>query len=771
MAVIIEKFDRQDLFKEKLFKGINLFTGAGFSCLADEDGNKLPLADELCKEICNRFELSYDVFGSDLETVCAIAQGDELQELLRKKFSVEKINEKYLLLNKIKILAYVTTNIDNIIHLAIESENKYYLKSLTYYGAVRKECSEVCYIPLHGEVMNHEKALYFGKFDLATADQANSDLFQQATIQLRDKPTLFWGYGFHDSGVLKMIQKLLTYGPQDIWVQCRPTDIKQIKLFESLGCNVIVADTLRLFEWIEENTTEEISDKEIKGLGNNLKRFFIPTINQVPAVPAEDYFIKGMTQWYSVLTKQAIEMDMVNDTYNTYLNNKNIVIIGTNFSGKTTILMQLALKINSKNKLFVNNLTPELSTFIINNLVGTEATIFVDDCELDMIAYKMLAQAENIKTIATATDYSYEAAKHLLEGLTVKQVFIDDFSQDQARRFYNAIDKTLRQSIFSYKENDVERFSILEMMLKNINNSLKEDRILQVLLKVLKSNESAFETVALAIYLSGNNSALSTDILYSYFNCSSYEETKKYVNEANGLLRDLDVAVDKCYDDQDYYDVRSKLFLYHAKALLEGKDELKSSYAKVIDNVLKNIWPYKIYRYDQFRRSAYDAKLFYTLFDKKANVIYEKLYEYDSNPYNLQQWALCRAYLGEYKEAFSSIDKALRQKPNNFSIKNTSAIILFEANKKEKNETGRAKRKEAMSILEKCYSNDKRKSYHANKFAEFAIEILKMDKDPQYIEQASIWINEIIEKGDGGSRYTKKYVKQLNAIKEKNYAL
>ncbi len=640
------RIDREDLFREKLLSGINLFTGAGFSCLSDIDGNKLPIADELCPEICAKFNLSYEVFGNDLENICALANEDELQDYLRKKFTIYKINEKYMLLNKINLLSFVTTNIDNIIHLAIESGNRYYLKSLTYYGAVRKEHAELCYIPLHGEVMNHEKSLYFGKFDLATADQANSDLFQQATLKLRNTPTLFWGYGFHDSGVLRTIQKLLTYGPQDIWIQCRPTNEKQIKLFEGLGCNIIVSDTEQLFEWIDKNISEENLSRDKIDLKQNLslKKFFVPTINQVPAVQAVDYYVKGITQWYSVLTQQAVELDIVNDVYDAYIKNKNIVIIGTDFSGKTTTLMQLALKINTLNKLFVSNLTPEKSKFIINNLAGTEATIFVDNCEADMVAYKILGQAENIRTIATATDYTFEASKHLLEDLIVKPIYIKDFTQDQARRFYNAIDKTLRQTVFMYKDKDNEKFSMLEMMLKNINNSLGKDRIRQVLLKVLNSNKSAFETVALAIYLSGNNSSLSTDILFSYFNCNTYNDIKKYVNEANGLLRELNVSVDFCENDQDYYDVRSKLFLYHGKLLLGEDNELKLSYAEVINRFLRVVSPYKVYRYDLFRRSAYDAKLYYSLFEKKANDIYARLYDYDLNPYTLQQWALCRAY-------------------------------------------------------------------------------------------------------------------------------
>ena len=71
----------------------------------------------------------------------------------------------------------------------------------------------------------------------------------------------------------------------------------------------------------------------------------------------------------------------MNDVYNIHLSNKNVILIGTDFSGKTTALMQLSLKINSLNKLYVENLTIEKSKFLLNNLEGTEAVIFIDNCE------------------------------------------------------------------------------------------------------------------------------------------------------------------------------------------------------------------------------------------------------------------------------------------------------------------------------------------------------------------------------------------------------
>lgn len=94
--------------------------------------------------------------------------------------------------------------------------------------------------------------------------------------------------------------------------------------------------------------------------------------------------------------------------------------------------------------------------------------------------------------------------------------------------------------------------------------------------------------------MSGNNSALSTDILFSYFDCNTYEDTKRYVNEANGLLRELDVTVDICKDDQDYYDIRSKLFLYHSKKIFSEVKELRNAYASVIEKFLKKVSIFKI---------------------------------------------------------------------------------------------------------------------------------------------------------------------------------
>lgn len=757
--------DKENLFKEKLQTGINLFTGAGFSCLPDEDGVHLPTREELCPEICEKFGVSAD-FGTDLESLSALAEGTMYQRFLRERFTVTKCSSEYLLLNRIKLNSYITTNIDNIIHLITEGGNRYYLKSITYYGRTRRKESELCYIPLHGEVTNEEYPLSFGRFDLAVVDDSNRDLFEQMNVKLREAPVLFWGYGFHDSGVLKTVKKMLSNGPKDIWIQCLPTDNKQMTLFRELGCNIIQADTAELFQWIRHNLDDAYPERERSGIidDSTFEEYRIPTINQVPVVTVEDFYVRGNTQWYSILAKQAVELDFVSEICDKAAGNKNVILIGTDFSGKTTALMQCALKIDKTNKLFLDNLIWEQAIYLVNQIAGREVTIFLDNCSFDMKAYRLLAKTPNIQTIAASSDYSFEASKHVLSDVAYEKVVIEDLTQRQAYRFFNEMDPRIRNNKLSYKEIDEDKFSVLEMILSNVKNVLQRSRIKKMINRIAKENPQVFEVVALTSYLSQCDSALSTDILFIYFNLHSYKEARRLVETANGFLRSIDVTVACENADQDYFLIRSKLFLHHLKDILFRDKDTSVCYADVVEKFIRNISPYIIYNFHEFKRRAYDSDMFYTLFAKKANSIYQYLYEYDHNVFTLQQWALCRSKLKQFKEAFADIDKAMGQLPNNFSIQNSRAIILFEANRNETSELAKEKLYEAMDILEKCYKNDKRRVYHAQKYAEFALHLYHQLHEDKYISQARRWIDEIIRKKDSLTKLTMKYQKQLEEI-------
>ena len=77
-------------------------------------------------------------------------------------------------------------------------------------------------------------------------------------------------------------------------------------------------------------------------------------------------------------------------------------------------------------------------------------------------------------------------------------------------------------------------------------------------------------------------------------------------------LVDLNVSIDEDIEDQDYYTLRSSMFakFTHSVASLKFKED----YGKVIRKFIKEVSPYYIYKNYVFKRTAYDAGLFYDIF-------------------------------------------------------------------------------------------------------------------------------------------------------------
>lgn len=215
--------------------------------------------------------------------------------------------------------------------------------------------------------------------------------------------------------------------------------------------------------------------------------------------------------------------------------------------------------------------------------------------------------------------------------------------------------------------------------------------------------------------------------------------------------------------NQNYFSLRSTLFTKYAHIIAVSK--FKNDYGKVIKKFVQEMDPCLIFKNHVFRRSAYDANLFFDIFDENGDEIYEEVYKNTPNAYTLQQWALYKAKTKRFSEAFSDIDIALHMQPNNFSIKNARAIILFEANKDKKTMAAKKSLEESMDILSECYQSDKRKVYHAQKYAEFALSYLNIYDDNRYIEQAFVWLTELIKNEDSMSRKTKNLYGKLKKIK------
>lgn len=159
-----------------------------------------------------------------------------------------------------------------------------------------------------------------------------------------------------------------------------------------------------------------------------------------------------------------------------------------------------------------------------------------------------------------------------------------------------------------------------------------------------------------------------------------------------------------------------------------------------------------ICNYKSFRKYAFDKNLALRAYGnwEEGKKYYESAFVYDQrNPYVLQQGALYLASKKKYDDAFSWIDRAISMTDDRFfSIRNTHAIILFDANINKGLEDVRNELDTSMHILEKCMHNDKRKRFHAQAYGSQAIQYYERFRDDVakvYLQQAERWLNEEVD--------------------------
>lgn len=762
------KVELDSLFLDKLKTGISIFSGAGFSVLPAPDGAKLPNSAELCVEIQKEFGLQDIPVERGLEYISEFCPESEYQTFLRNRFTVSEYNPLYDVINKLTIKNFVTTNIDNIIRKLTDHSERYYLKSIREYGATMNGCNELCYIPLHGDVSDPNSKLYFGSFDLAVVDKQNRDLFDLMYGKLAKEPILFIGYGFHDKAVLSVIKRLMDLGTTDIWVQFLPEDKDNIELFKSKGCHIIEASTESLLSWIDTNIQDDSGNLASQNaINKDLHHFCVPTISEVVSIPQKEFFQQGNTGWHSILTDVPYERKIVAELENATLTRKNVILIGCRFSGKTTILMQLARKVKHRNKFYVDGITKEEAEFMIKKIGEQDVWIFFNNCTDNILAYNAFAKIKNIKLVGASEEYRFETVKHLLDKAINYKVFnCNEISKDEARQIFNKIPSGIRKEHFSYKETSDEKFSMLEMVAQNVIGVFTKKHISKMLHEIEKHNIDMLKIVALTSYLSENGSAISYVNVANLLDINVYPNAVNIVKQTKDYLRAYDYRFDLDEEEQDYFILRSKLFAINVRNILI--EEYKKFFASIVSKFTVKEAQYNILRYNVFRRKAYDAEFFAKLFTLgQAETLYKELYEKDDSPYTLQQWALCLASFKHYQDAFIKIDKAISLMPNNFSFKNSQAIILFESNKEIGSADAIGYMEKAMDTLKMCYMDDKRKIYHAQKFAEFAIYFHNKYDRNDYLENAWQWISEIIQEDSSPSPRTLRIRDKLMSIKSK----
>ena len=120
-----------------------------------------------------------------------------------------------------------------------------------------------------------------------------------------------------------------------------------------------------------------------------------------------------------------------------------------------------------------------------------------------------------------------------------------------------------------------------------------------------------------------------------------------------------------------------------------------------------------------------------------------------------------------FAEAFVWIDRAISMTDDKyFSIRNSHAIILFNANIDKIDGNVREQLDRSMQILERCIKNDSRKRFHACVYADQAIRYFSKYNDDiakDYIRTARNWLFDIVKKRNWEDE-CKKALKKLDDL-------
>lgn len=756
-------------FDKALKNGISIFLGAGFSVLAkDKQGNSLPCGNGLLENL--RMKFPKIAAYNDLSKVSTVLEKsmekDNFRDYLTARFTVHEYDKLYKNLTRLNIKNIFSTNIDDLIFKIWEnnSQSQCYINNTLNLGESNDKLA-INYFPVHGCVLNPDKEYIFSNIKIASAYSSQDGSWDSLKLTVSSSPILFWGWSFNDSDIIEAIYSSRSKMVDDNtrkWIVLYNPEESEIEFYRSLNFSIIIADTEELLNYFENIELKE--DKKIERKINVPEKYLVPSAINEASYPVEQFFVGDVPRWSYIYSGQIIKTHHYKKIADLIHSGKNIVVIGIPASGKTTLLMQLASGIDSeipKHILY----TPTIAEIdLYCKIVGNERVmVFVDNCLSDYKALIQLMQKTNIQVVGFERDNKYErVAYRLIENQLKFELYdVSEINEQDITRIISSIPK----GIFSGKIIDIKDNTIFEAIRKHTKVPVMGERFENVLRELSSYDEMAAELFLMISYVHSCGVPVSYDMIYSYLEENSYESVYDDIKSIGKLItscggKDFSFLGDIDLENQDYYKCRTR---YLAELIIQRVPNYKLM-RSVMNKFVERVPTFKICRYDIFKSSAFDADIVTRYFTKYEEGIefYKKCLEIEDSAFMYQQIALYASRKRKYGDAFNWIDKAKNcEKRNIFSIRNTHAIILFNANINKENEDGSviATLHQSLAIIEDCYKNDLRKGFHARVFGELILKFYEAygyDEVEKYIETAMKWLdNEMSSKSNGNASIKK----------------
>lgn len=731
----------------------------------------LPLGNEINKHLI-------DVFGLKTNREYTLSKScqkikkdnkDALERLLKETYRVKSFDKMYTGLCRLPIKNIITLNIDNLVERIYEDESSTKIIADNNITGPLEKNNVVNLYKLHGSVT------YPMGSDMSFTDKELTDLFVRepglfntVSLKLSSAPTLFWGTSFGDNDSLELIchSEIYSKSATPKWIVVYPLDNVEdtIEDLEDLGFNIVVADTKELMEYLcslSFAASTKVKKYVYREYRENFPANFICNELEHSSVrrPVMDFFSGAEPVISDILSSNVKRTSYFNQILQTIFSKRVTLITGIPGCGKSTLLMQLAFgKEIDGRKFWFNSIIKQEAEKLVKLVKDDKnVTVFLDNLYSNVDAFEVLKGSSNIKLVLAERALNYEYVKRFLSISSDAIVDVSNLAASDIQNICLSMNKSSSDAIALMEKN--ENISLLEIVFFASTNAQIKERISGYIkdlaeFKDEKLKIDLLELYTLVNYTSSCGIPATMDMLYFYFGdlIENYEDIIYALKKMNKIIVETTDEELKIDESQDYLIMRSKLFAEKSIFLIPPE-----IFAHVLEKFLDKVSPHAIYRYDIFKRKAYDADFTRRAFSKTRGIqFYEKLLLQNSNPYVRHQYSIFLQRKGDINLAWEQIDRAHTEcQKKIFSIANTHAIIMFEKNmaveaknEKEldiqKNTIGRS-----FSTLEYCLSQDIRVSYHALTYARNAIRYYeKFGKDEfseSYIDSATVQLNSIID--------------------------
>lgn len=779
MALDFSNGGYEHLFRQALTDGINLFCGAGFSVEAkDKNGDILPVGAGLLDELKTEFPslASY----TKLSRACTKLKQTDKQSFyafLKNRFAVCQFSELYSVLLDINLKNVYTTNIDDLFFKIFEKpENAKYLNDKSTRGTVFKselldKQAYVNYFPLHGCIRTTEDYV-FGATEIASAFSQRDvkKSWESLAHDAEEHAILFWGWNFEDAGPIEAM-----YGGQHNidsnvkkWVLLYEHNEETIDYLQSLKFNIILGDTNEMLYFLRDSVAEYsgASEKSVyldNTLVEKMKKYCPPpNDDRLASYPLSSFFLDYTPRWSYIYSKSIPKLSYYKQIADLVAAGKNVIVTGIRGAGKTTLLMQLVVMLEVKiMKHYMVAPSLEEAQVYCKELKGGHSLLFIDDCFRDTNALVYLLNEKNVQIVCCDRDFNFERQFHKIEKMNFEPIDITALPDEDAQDILNIIPRELKKDLVS-----TQKFKKDPILPNLLATNLRASNF-KFMSNFFEKDSDAARVFLMICYVHSCGVPCSFDMVYSFLGDDfySWNDMLNIVKRVGGLIKEYDTSsnyfgsYDIEYTLQDYYECRSRFF---AEKIINSIPKGNKVFANVLLDFVNNVPPYKICSYDKFKRAGYDADLACCAFDnvRSGKKYYQLCIQNDDSEYIYQQAAIYFSRNGEFKEAFSWIDKARNLSHyNRFSIDSTYAKIYFEANK----DIDSFECKKALDILNNCCTSDKRKSIHFLSFAECVLQfdLRYFSSDPQssynYICSAINYVDEGLEDSNVSLRTNNKW--------------